>query len=478
MQRTRRLYFLLFGLTGAIAVGAFWWQLPGLSGSSGITPAADYLSALHRAPGVGFFEVPTLAWLSSSDWLLHALCAIAFLSSLCLAAYLAPRLAALALWAAWLSLTLICHPWLDFQWDLLLVELAFCSSFFAPPGLRPGPDAPPPGLASRLVLQLLACKLTLESGLVKLASGDSAWRDLTALTWHWWTQPLPTWTSQLAAALPLEVQRVLCALMFVFELPIPLLALGPRAARLISAGGMMALQVGLFAAGNYSYYNLLTFVLAVPLLDDAALAWLTGRRWSAPLTPAAPPRAWQLGLVALYAGTSVLAFAPRLTHERGALFSRLHAFETVNAYGAFAVMTRSRPELLLEGSADGHSWQRYELPWKPGDLTRRPRFVAPWQPRLDWQLWFAALGDCSASPWVLALQHQLLLGTPAVLALFEHNPFPAAPPAYLRTRISEYRFAPWREAGVWWSATETGPFCPPVTLGPERQLIRAPEGPP
>jgi hypothetical protein len=149
-------------------------------------------------------------------------------------------------------------------------------------------------------------------------------------------------------------------------------------------------------------------------------------------------------------------------------------FETINAYGAFAWMTKSRPEILIEGTRDGEEWKLYELPWKPGRVERRPEFVAPWHPRLDWQLWFAALGDCSENPWLLNTQKQLLLGVPEVLALFEVNPFPGTPPQRIRTRRFEYRFAPWSEAGVWWTRTEIGPYCPPLMLDEAGRLVRAP----
>ncbi|MCC6338152.1 MAG: lipase maturation factor family protein, partial [Myxococcales bacterium] len=298
-----------------------------------------------------------------------------------------------------------------------------------------------------------------------------------ALTYHWWTQPLPTWSSHLFAALPLAVQKALCAVMFVLELPIPLLALGPRRLRLVSAVGLMALQVGLFAAGNYSYYNVLTFVLAVPLLGDAALE----RVLPSFLFPSRPvgeerlsPAGWVVALLVVALGAGMFARRSLAKTWLGPVLSAVARFETINAYGAFAWMTKTRPEILIEGTVDGVEWREYEFPYKPGRLDRRPGFVAPWQPRLDWQMWFAALGECSENPWLLSTQKQLLLGVPEVLALFERNPFPDALPKVIRTRSFEYRFAPWSAKGVWWTRTETGPYCPPLVLGPGDQLIRAP----
>ncbi|MDP1827292.1 MAG: lipase maturation factor family protein [Archangium sp.] len=484
MRLTRRLFFIGLGLTAMIAVGSYWWQLPGLAGSRGIAPIGAGMEGLRGAGDVGFFDAPTLLWLSSSDAMLHLLCAIAFFSAALLVAGLAPRIASVTLWASWLSLVQAGYPFLAFQWDVLLVESAFCAAFFAPPGLRPRlATEPEPHAAFRWVLLVLACKVTLESGIVKLASGDPSWRDLTALTYHWWSQPLPTWTSVLIAGLPMWLQQLMCFLMFVLELAIPLMALGPRLMRLTAAAGLTALQAALFAAGNYSFYNVLTFVLAVPLLDDFALrrlwkrapwsdAALSGATSSTGLPPAPPkPSRWPWAVLATYAAISLGMFFGRQLDSR--LLRAVRPFDTVNAYGAFAVMTKSRAEIVVEGSVDAVTWVPYGFPWKPGDLTRRPGFIAPWQPRLDWQMWFAALGSCASNPWVVSLQQRLLTGTPQVLALFETNPFPTAPPRYLRTRVFQYRFAPWSEQGVWWTRTETGPYCPPVMLGPDGSVVRA-----
>lgn len=469
MRLTRRLFFIGFGLTALAAVGSYWWQLPGLAGLHGIAPINAGMEGLRRAPGLGFFDVPTLLWLSSSDVMLHLLCAAAFFSGVALVLGLAPRIACLTLWASWLSLVQLGHPFLAFQWDVLLVETAFLAAFFAPAGLRPGLGTDPHP-AFRWVMFVLACKVTLESGIVKVISGDPTWRDLTALTYHWWSQPLPTWTSVLIAGLPLWLQKLMCALMFVFELVIPLMALGPRSLRLIAAAGLMALQGALFAAGNYSFYNVLTFVLAIPLLDDRALkrAW---KKLPEPEPDRPDSRRWPWAITAVFVLLSVAMFLGRRVDS--SVLRALRRFDTINAYGAFAVMTKTRAEIIIEGSHDGVSWLPYEFPWKPGDVTRRPGFIAPWQPRLDWQMWFASLGSCADNPWVLELQQRLLTNAPEVLKLFEKNPFPNAPPRLMRTRMFEYRFAPWSEAGVWWTRTETGPYCPAVMLGADGGLQRA-----
>jgi hypothetical protein len=418
-------------------------------------------------------QVPTLFWLGASDLALHLVLGLAVLASVCVAAGLAPRWALVTLFVTWLSVVEVGAPFLNFQWDLLLLESAVVLAFFAPGGLRPfvKNEFPEPGGAARFAVAVLACKVTLGSGIVKLASGDESWRDLTALTWHWWTQPLPTWVSVIGNAWPRWVQQGLCAVMFVLELPVPLLAFGPRPARLVAAAGLITMQLGLIAAGNYSYYNVLTLVLAVPLLDDDALT----RRAQPPVAPRRGP-VWGWALAGLFAFFSVTSFARRFTVEPPleALRQRLEPFHLVNAYGAFAVMTKSRPEIIVEGSDDGVTWAPFEFRWKPGRVERRPDIVAPWQPRLDWQMWFAALGTCRQNPWFLSFQLALLQGKADVLALLEPGPFAHAP-KYVRSTTWEYRFAPLSAAGVWWTRTETGPYCPPLALGSDGLLRRADE---
>ncbi len=476
MRLTVRLTLAAFGLVSVFATASLWAQLPGLYGSHGIVPIAETMAGLTRAHA-SFSDVPTLLWLGWSDLALHLLLGVSVFASVCVTAGFAPRWSLLVLYVSWLSFVQVGAPFLNFQWDILLLETAVVFAFLAPGGWRPflTPAFREPGRAVRFAAAVLACKVTLGSGLVKLASGDDSWRDLTALTFHWWSQPLPTWTSVIANEWPLGVQKALCAMMFVLELPIPLLALGPRRARLVAAAGLMAMQAGLIVAGNYSYYNALTFVLALPLLDDAAL----GRVWKATAAPVTQPRSafWAWALTGAYAFFSVTAFSRRFSADPPlrTVLERLSPLHIVGAYGAFAVMTKSRPEIIVEGSDDGVTWKAYEFPWKPGELDRRPDFVAPWQPRLDWQLWFASLGSCSQNPWFLSFQLHLLQGTPEVLALMRVTPFAQAPPKYLRSTTWEYRFAPLSQKGVWWQRTKTGPYCPALALAPNGLLRRADE---
>jgi hypothetical protein len=464
---TRWLYFRAFGVTAAIATLAYWVQLPGLGASGGIAPL-DRTMELIRAR-TRFVDSPSLLWLSSSDAALQALCSACVVCALLVLFDVAVPFALFGLFAGWASLVNVGQPFLSFQWDIMLCEAALLSIPYA---LLARAE---PQLWQRLLVGLVAVKVTLESGIVKLTAGDpSWWPQLTALSYHYWTQPLPAWTSVFIDRLPLSAHKISCLAMFVLELGVPLLAFGPRRARAVAALGMIALQAGLAIAGNYAYFNLLTAVLCLPLLDDRFLKgpWVARLERSEQLPPKHfAPFGWAgLGLAtlcsALIFGEQFRARYPGPVQEAVDL---LQSFKVSSSYGVFRVMTKTRPEILFEGSDDGVTWKSYELPWKPGRLDRRPRFVAPWQPRLDWQLWFAAMGRCE--PWVQSLLRHLLVGTPQVLALFAQDPFGGHPPRFVKSTLWQYRFAP-PGSPDWWTRTQEGPYCPVVMLDESGNLVR------
>jgi uncharacterized membrane protein YphA (DoxX/SURF4 family) len=378
----------------------------------------------------------------------------------------------------YLSLSTLCREFLGFQWDNLLLETGLLAVFFAPAQLWPRrARATPPSRLVLWLLRLLMFKLMFQSGCVKLLSGDSLWRDLTALTVHYETQPLPTWLGWYAHQLPLGFQKVSCALMFVIELLAPVLIFAPRRPRILAALLLALLQVAILLTGNYTFFNGLTLLLCVPLLDDFVLR----RRRPQPTSeqPDSPPRAaprWRLAVtiplatvIAAVTCLQMLAmFRVRSTllAPVAAVHRWLAPFRSVNSYGLFAVMTPARPEIIIEGSNDGVTWLPYEFKHKPGDLKRRPGFVAPHQPRLDWHMWFAALGRWQEHPWFANFCRRLLEGSPEVLALLAHNPFPEGPPRHLRATVYDYRFttlAERRTTGHWWQRENPRVYLPPVS---------------
>jgi len=462
------------GLIYFAAFVSLWLQIDGLVGEHGILPAGKMLADIEtRLGGPRFWQLPTLCWLDKSDWFLHALCGAGTTASLLLMAGIVPAFACVALWACYLSLTTACGVFLGYQWDNLLLEVGFLAILAAPLRLhsRLADDPHPPRLIAFL-LRFLLFKLMFSSGYVKLASGDPAWSDLTALTYHYWTQPLPIWTAWYANLLPLWAQKASCFAMFGIELVTPFFFWAPRRIRHIAGVSQMALQLLIIATGNYCFFNYLTLALCLWLLDDTFfrdtedVAWvnLHGKNW---------PRAVQVpfAVVIVTLSTMLMTSMLRWPISWPAPLLRVHEalypFRTVNSYGLFAVMTKTRAEIVVEGSDDGVTWKPYEFKCKPGDLSARPGLVAPHQPRLDWQMWFAALGTYQRNPWFMNFLVRLLEGSADVSKLMAVNPFPETPPKVVRASFYEYRFSTPEErraTGNWWRRESKGLYCPPIRI--------------
>jgi hypothetical protein len=483
---SRRVFLTLLGVCYLAAFLSLEVQVESLVGSRGIAPAAPWLAEVEKIAGASrLWRVPTLLWLSSADVVLHLLCLAGAAGAVLLALGAAPRLLCAALFAVYLSLVSVGGIFLRYQWDALLLETGFLAIWLAPARLRPSAAAREP--VEPLALWLLRCllfKLMFMSGAVKLLSGDPSWRDLSAMQFHYWTQPLPNALSWFAWQLPAWLHRASVVATFVAELALPFLIFAPRRLRCLACAGTLGLMLGIGATGNYGFFNLLTCALALLLLDDAALRRLLPQPAARALRRALPRcllgepvpperarrRGWPPARIA-FAGLALLllaASAQRMLDRFGigprplplaALVRVAAPFQLANPYGLFSVMTTSRNEIEVEGSDDGRVFRPYRFRWKPGPVERRPGFAGLHMPRLDWQLWFAALGGCAGTPWFQGFQRRLLEGEPSVLALLDANPFPDAPPRYLRSRLHAYRFAPPGSA-AWWQREPLGPFCP------------------
>jgi predicted DCC family thiol-disulfide oxidoreductase YuxK len=468
------LFLRLVGVCYLAAFVSLWTQIDGLVGAHGILPIASLIDAARsQLSGARFDLLPTLCWWNTSDGFLHFLCAGGSLAALAVAIGVLPVPALAICWLFYLSLCAAGQDFLEFQWDLLLLETGFLAIWLAPVRRwRLPARLPAPGLSRALLLWLLF-RLMFSSGFVKLGSGDPNWRNLTALTFHYWTQPLPPWTAWYMAKNPIWFLKFSCFAMFAIELGAPFLILAPRRLRLFAITALAGFQVVIAATGNYAYFNLLAIALFVLLVDDRAFSRVRRKPATADPNRVATSGAWPrwvlLPMSVLLALLSVVHFAgtlrmgvpwpgPVLAVARAAI-----PFRSVGGYGLFAIMTTSRPEIILEGSDDAVTWKAYEFRWKPGDVTRRPRFVAPHQPRLDWQMWFAALGSYEQQPWFVPFCARLLEGEPSVTALLARNPFPNAPPRYLRAVVYEYSFTDAgqrRATGAWWKREMKGLYLP------------------
>jgi lipase maturation factor 1 len=470
----RDAFLRLLGAVYLVAFLSLWVQAEGLIGSRGILPIRELLDLARERVGASrYWVLPTVFWITDADGALHVVCAAGTLLSLAALLGRARALVMLGLWALYLSLAVAGEDFLSFQWDALLLEAGLLAAALAPRGILRRHPAPAPLLIIWMYRWLLF-RLMFGSGVVKLRSGDPTWRSLTALEYHYETQPLPTWIGFYAHHLPARVHMTSAAVLFVIELLLPLLIWLPPPWRRLPLVGFIGFQILIAATGNYAFFNILTIALCVFLADPGLLP----RRWPPVAEPGPPaslfgswPRMVLVPFVAVVALVSALQFTeatlgvglPWPSPAIG-LARAISPLRSVNSYGLFAVMTTTRPEIVIEGSDDGEAWRAYELRYKPGDVRRRPGFVAPHQPRLDWQMWFAALGDCDQSPWLRPLFQRLREGSPPVLGLLGSNPFPDRPPRYVRALLYDYHFADLdthRRTGEWWQRRLEGEFCAP-----------------
>ena len=477
-------------------------QIVGLVGERGILPISQFLTSVHAEYGArAYWYFPTLLWFSRADAMLSILCWGGAVLALLLVAGRAHVTVLVVLWAFYLSVTVAGQVFLGFQWDSLLLETGLLACLYVP--LRAG--AVPNGVV-RWMLGGLAFKLTFLSGVTKILSGDPAWAAWTAMTYHYETQPIPAWTSWYVHQLPAAVHYGSVSAMLAVEIVAPFALLLParvRRTRLTACIAMILLQVGIAITGNYGFFNLLTIALYVAALDDDGLRglWRLVRVRGVRLQPdqvrrvrlqadqsagqpqpgRADARLWRIGTTAAAIVLGVLSLGAciremELTARRSTRIAGPWAvplewvgpFRAVNGYGLFRVMTRERPEIVVEVSSDGQNWWEYEFRWKAGHPLRRPRFVQPHMPRLDWQMWFAALHPPSAQYWLDRLTRQILAGEPSVLRLLGPSPL-VNPPRYVRLAYYDYRFTTPEqraETGGWWRRTFMAYLTEPIAAAP------------
>src|SRR5262249_51077334 len=370
---------------------------------------------------------------------------------------LIPLPAAIGLYVLYLSIDSIGQVFYSFQWDALLLEVGFAAVLLTPPGFHPSYKSPPSRLAV-WVFRFLLFRLMFESGAVKLLSGAATWRGLKALNSHYQTQPLPTPMAWYAHQLPSIVQKTSVLGVFLVELIAPFFFFAPRRLRVIAAWMAIGLQLIIALTGNYTFFNLLTISLCLFLF----------------LTKVADRAPWNARFVAVVLIPvgflqllTTFGIGLNLPEPFSSMDFRAETFHLVNHYGLFAIMTTSRKEIVIEGSDDGENWKAYEFKYKPGDIHRGLPWVAPYQPRLDWQMWFAARSDFQNNPWFQQLLLCLLEGRPEVTSLFDSDPFSNQPPRFIRAVTYDYQFTDWttrRKTGDIWTRTQIGDYFPAVSL--------------
>ncbi|MBE2178918.1 MAG: lipase maturation factor family protein [Chthoniobacterales bacterium] len=463
-------------LVGLVFLSAFlslWVQIDGLAGSRGIQPVAGYLDAVGRhfaaggQPWQAWLNIPSLLWFGANDRVLHGWLGIGTFASLLLALGRLPAASAFVAWLCYLAFATALPVFLNFQWDSLLLEAGLLVVLYVPwrGSLRWGKSTPT--RIGRLLVWWLLFRLMFESGVVKLfgfdAGGRNTWLEGTALGYHYFTQPIPVWTSWWLGQLPAWFHLLSLAVVFFIELILPFFIAGPRRLRMTAFWGFAFLMALIMASGHYGFFNLLMLALAASLIDDASWpAWLR-RSGTAAWEPVSTKITslqrtilpW-IAVVLVVLTTAQLLMVMRLVSPSslGPLLSPFLPLRSANSYGLFSVMTTERPEITLEGSTDGIHWEPYRFRWKmDADRTSMP-FLPPHMPRLDWQMWFAALEyRSSGNPpaWMMSLLSRLQEQSPGVLALLESAP--ESPPAYFRLRLDLLTFAPpemHQSSGLYW----------------------------
>jgi hypothetical protein len=502
------------------------FQIKGLIGPEGILPASQYLAANAQQLGESrFWYSPSLFWMSASSAMLMAVMWIGLLASIAALCNLWPRLSFFICWLCFLSFIGASGVFSSYQSDGMLLEAGFLSLFFAPPGLMPGWGAShPPARASWFLLQWEWFRIYFESGMVKLASGDPQWRNFTAMDEYYQNGPLPTWVGWYAEHLPHWFHAASVGGTLVLELAIVFMMFFPRPVRRICFFIVTPWEVGVIVTANYTFLNYLVLALGFLLLDDKFLMRFVPVRFRPSEPPAVPePRlkaeddrpisifavseagaateeaaahesehpskksepaaqsrpafywritrlsmtAFLLTWIAYDTTAEMIAIPFRDVHLPVQPIEALEPFRIANQYGLFAVMTRARYEVEFQGSNDGVNWAAYEFRNKPQALNEAPRIYAPYQPRFDWNLWFASLGDWRENEFVPLTEERLLLGDNDVLALFRRNPFPQSPPRYVRAVLWQYWFTSLdekRKTGNWWRRELLGLYAPELTL--------------
>lgn len=454
------------GLIYTAAFASLAVQILGLVGSDGLLPLEEYLSAAYAGWGTSaYWQLPTLFWLNASDTALLAGAWIGVALSVLVILGIGVRACLIALWVLYLSFVYAGQLFMSFQWDMLLLESGFLAIFLTG--------------GSVIVVWLyrfLLFRFMFLAGLVKYISGDPTWHKLTALDYHFWTQPLPSPLAWYAAHLPHWMLAGGVAATLVLELVVVFLIFAPRRPRAVCAALILLFQLGIVAAGSFNFFNLTTMLLCLFLFDDQALRALLPETLVARIESRAPrPGTAATVLAALLALLTVpigfnLMWEP-LTGRNLLAVSRIaeaiSPLLIVNPYGVFAVMTTTRPVIIVEGSDDGRTWREYALPFQTGPVARPLKWNIPHQPRLDWQMWFAAYEGLGQNLWVQRLMQRLLQGSEPVEHLFAVDPFPGHPPKYVRAELYDYRFsdpALRARTGQPWVRSLDGLYFPKVSL--------------
>jgi hypothetical protein len=470
------------------------FQIEGLIGPDGILPAKRYLAAVMGGMGpLRFWYAPTVFWLASGSHAMMAVVWVGLIASVAAFCNVWPRFSLLICFLCFLSFVAAAQEFSGYQSDGMLLEAGFLALFFAPRGFLPGWGvASPPSRASLFLLQWEWFRIYFESGMVKLLSGDPEWRNYTAMDDYYQNGPLPTWIGWYVQHLPHWFHAATVVATLGMELVVVWMLFLPRRARLVCFFIVTPWEIGVILTANYTFLNYLVLALGFLLLDDRSVRWLLPARLRKTLPSeeahevpgldfrglAGTFRVARIATTAVALAWIAYATTAEMVHMKwpdvplpAAPVTVLEPFRIANQYGLFAVMTRGRYEIEFQGSNDGENWTPFLFRFKPQALNEAQGIYAPYQPRFEWNLWFASLGDWQQNNMVPFTEEELLNNDAAVVALFRGNPFGQGPPRYVRAVLWQYWFTTMdekRHTGNWWKRNLMGLY------GPE--IIRQPDG--
>ncbi len=444
-------------------------QIEGLVGANGMLPAVSRLEVFEQFyQQQKIYQLPTIFWLNASDLMLRSVCYAGMLAASLVLLNIFSRTGLISCYILYLSIVEIGQDFTHFQWDVFLLETGFLAILLTWHS----------GIIIFLFRWLLA-RFMFMGGVVKLASGDPSWANLTALNFHYQTQPLPSPIAYYAYQLPEWFHKICVGGVLFIELIIPFFVFLPRRFRLIACAAFILLQASIILTGNYTFFNLLTILLCIFLLQDKDIATLFPDSWVCNIQQKTPTAGSFAHITSGLWGIVVITVCICqiwLFHLKTPLIEPLNKLLTINAnfslinnYGPFAVMTTERNEIIVQGSDDGLTWSDYHFKYKPGALNRELGWNIPHQPRLDWQMWFEALKPNHNSRWFDSFLSKLLQGSPQVTALLDQNPFPEKPPKYIRAMIYRYAYTTPQHAektGQIWQRWQARSYSPVISLEP------------
>lgn len=415
-------------------------QIEGLVGANGILPAIDKLALIEQFyPDQKLWTMPTVFWFNSSDFMLKLVCYLGMWAASLLLLNVFTRSSLIICYALYLSVVEVGQDFTHFQWDIYLLEIGFLAIFLSWGS----------GIIVLLFRWLLA-RFMFMGGVVKIASGDTTWANLSALSFHFETQPLPSPVAYYAHHLPMGFHKLCVGGVFFIELLVPFFVFLTRPFRIFACYAFVILQSAIILTGNYTFFNLVTILLCLFLLEDRdlktlfpdSLIALIQQKKAVPGFIANTCAGLWASIVMLICATQIWLYHVNMpTFEPLKILLRTtSSFSLVNNYGPFAVMTTTRKEIIVQGSNDAQHWRDYQFKYKPGKLEGELGWNIPHQPRLDWQMWFAALGPPRKGSWFDSFLNKLLQGSPPVLSLLNENPFPDQPPVYIRALLYRYSY--------------------------------------